>query len=340
MRKLASLQKVVAIEAIPNADRIVAVQILGWWCVTQKSNNLQIGELVIFLEPDSLVPYADWCAFLFKKPEGKEKIRTRKFKQQVSQGLILPLSVIDGQIDPIAIQEGLDVSELLGVEKYEPNIPAQLQGIIKGNFPSHTPKTDEERIQSWPWILKDLYGQVLVGNEKLDGSSMTVYIKDGEFGVCSRNLDLKESEGNSYWKVARSLDLEGKLKSLGVNISIQGELVGPGVQGNKYHLPELEFRVFNAFNTDKYEHLGQDELEILCGKLGISLVPTLTSFQVIDSTTVDSLVALVSTFKSKLCDKTPIEGIVFRPYPKKIHPKYGRVSFKVINPEFLLKYGE
>jgi len=340
MRKLASVQRVVEINEIPGADRIVCIQVLGWWCVTQKSNNFKVNDLVVYLEIDSMVPYADWSSFLFETPSGRQKIRTRKFKGQVSQGLILPIDILKDEIDPEAIVEGLDVTELLEIEKYEPNIPANLQGVIKSTFPSWIPKTDEERIQSWPWILNELKGRVLVGTEKLDGSSMTTYIKDGEFGVCSRNLDLKESEGNSFWKMARELDLENKLKSVGQNIAIQGELVGPGVQGNKYHLETLTFRAFNAFDIDLHQHLGHKELEDLCVKLDIPLAPMLALIEVDDIVTVDYLVKLVSQCTSALNTKTPIEGMVFRPLTPMIHPKYGRVSFKVINPEFLLKYGE
>ena len=66
----------------------------------------------------------------------------------------------------------------------------------------------------------------------------------------------------------------------------------------------------------------------------------MSKFIVNDTITVDSLVEEISQLNSHLNSIIPIEGIVFRPTIKVIHPKYGRVSFKVINPEFLLKYGE
>jgi Fe-S oxidoreductase len=37
------------------------------------------------------------------------------------------------------------------------------------------------------------------------------FITKTEFGVCSRNLELLETEGNTFWRVARELDLEKKM---------------------------------------------------------------------------------------------------------------------------------
>ena len=87
----------------------------------------------------------------------------------------------------IILNEGTDVTELLGIQKYEPPIPAQLGGKVKGNFPSFIRKTDEERVQN---LVKDYmkwveYGILFYATEKLDGTSATYYLYDGEFGVCS-----------------------------------------------------------------------------------------------------------------------------------------------------------
>ena len=349
VRKMASIQKIVDIQPIEGADKIVCATVLGWKCVTQKSNNFKPGDLVIYFEIDSLIPNTPWSSFLFMDKNAQKthhKLKTIRLRGQVSQGLILPLdskevsdALMEGKVEEYT--EGYDVSGVLKIEKWEAHVPAQLQGICKSTFPSWIPKTDETRIQAWPWILQDLLkGRVLIGTEKLDGSSMTTYIRDGVFGVCSRNMDLLESEGNSFWVVARKLDIENKLRSLTQNIAIQGELIGPGVQKNKYKLTELTMRVFNAFDIDKRDHLEQDELEKLCLKLDLPLAPLMSMTEVDEVVNVDYLVKMVSGLKSKINPETPIEGIVFRTIPKVLHPKYGRVSFKVINPEFLLKYNE
>jgi hypothetical protein len=71
-------------------------------------------------------------------------------------------------------------------------------------------------------VLDKYKGEKCYVTEKLDGSSATFYVKDGEFGVCSRNLELIEDADNSFWKVARQMNIENKLRSVGKNISIQG----------------------------------------------------------------------------------------------------------------------
>ena len=351
-RKLASIQKIVDIQPIEGADNIVCAQVLGWKCVTQKSNNFKPGDLVVYFEIDSLIPFEPWSEFLFKNGRtGNHRLKTIRLRGQVSQGLILPIEslgryfakkiVKDGRdyykkLIEVA-EEGMDISEELKITKYEPEIPAQLQGICKSTFPSWIPKTDETRIQSMPHILEDLKGEIFVATEKLDGSSMTVYLKDGEFGVCSRNMDLKESETNSYWITARKLDLENKLKSLGKNIALQGELVGPGVQKNKLGLKELQYRIFNVYDIDEAEYYSEPRMAGIIIGFGLQTVPLLPSFEM--RYNVDQLIEM-SIGPSLLNSQVQREGLVFRPLRKMIHPKYGRMSFKAINPEFLLKYGE
>jgi len=110
--------------------------------------------------------------------------------------------------------------------------------------------------------------------EKLDGSSATFYMNEGEFGVCSRNLELLETEGNTFWKVARELDLENKLKDKG-NICLQGELIGEGIQGNPYKIKGQTVHFFNGFDIDKRQRLNINEFLILLDELELTSVPIL-----------------------------------------------------------------
>jgi RNA ligase (TIGR02306 family) len=213
----------------------------------------------------------------------------------------------------------LDVTEKLGIVKYEPPIPAELSGKVKGNFPSFIPKTDEERIQNltkeyeeWKYQSKHQF----YVTEKLDGSSATYYFKDGEFGVCSRNLELLETEGNTFWKVARELDLENKMKSLGKNISLQGELIGEGIQGNRYNIKGHTVRFFTGFNIDKYQRIPFMEMVLMLMDMGLQH-------------TVDEMLGYAEG-KSLLNDKKEREGVVVRSMD-------GTISFKAISNKFLLE---
>ncbi|MCL6258984.1 hypothetical protein M3O96_07800 [Aquiflexum sp. TKW24L] len=198
MRKLASFQRIKALEPIEGADSIEKATVLGWQLVVKKG-EFNTGDLVIYCEIDSLLP--DRPEFAFLKPRGM-RIRTIRLRGQISQGICLPLTLLPDHIDP---QEDLDLTEILGIIKYEAPIPAYLSGKVKGKFPSFIPKTDETRVQVLQKVLDKYQGVSCYISEKLDGSSATYFLKDGEFGVCSRNMELYEDNENSLWKVARGI---------------------------------------------------------------------------------------------------------------------------------------
>jgi RNA ligase (TIGR02306 family) len=336
MRKLASIQKIKALEPIENADAIERATVLGWQLVVKKG-DFGVGDLCVYCEIDSLMP--DRPEFEFLKPRGM-RIRTVRLRGQISQGISFPLSILP----PMELmQEDMDVTELLGITKYEPPIPACLAGKIKGKIPSFVPKSDETRVQVLQNVLDKYKGEQFFITEKLDGNSATYYVKDGEFGVCSRNLDLLEDENNSFWKVARKLNIEEKLRSLKMNISLQGELVGEGIHYNKLKLRGQNIYFFNAFDIDKFQYLDFSDFKNIMYELNLQTVPIIDNSVSLDND-IDVLVAS-ATRRSLINENVWAEGIVLRPLKEKIDftCKYfigGRLSFKVINPEFLLKYGE
>jgi len=334
-RKLASIQKVLDVQPIPNADAIEVLTVLGWKVVAKKG-EFKVGDLVVYFEVDSILKESPEVEFLRKS---NFRIKTIKLRGQVSQGLCLPLSILDTLDHRLPPVEGDDFTERLGVQKYEVYVPAQLAGTVKGNFPSFLSKTDEMRIQAVPELLFKHQLKKFYVSEKVDGSSMTVYLNQDEFGVCSRNLDLKETEGNSFWKVARELDLENKLRSLRRNVALQGELLGPGVQGNKYKLMKLGYYVFNAYDIDTGLHFNYPDLAQIVAYLSLTNVPFISDSYVLPAT-VDELVEY-SKGKSLLNKDTHREGVVFRPVVNEYSEELrGRLSFKCINPDFLLKYNE
>jgi len=328
MRKLASIQRIIALEAIPDADAIVKATVLGWQLVVKK-DEFQVGDLCVYIEIDSILP--DRPEFEFMKNRNM-RVRTIRLRGQVSQGICFPLSILP---EGTAIEEDAEVTEILEITKYEPPIPACLAGVSKGNFPTFLRKTDETRVQILQKRLDRFAGQAFFITEKLDGSSVTYYVRDGEFGVCSRNLDLVESEENSFWKVARELDMEKKLKNLGGNIALQGEMIGEGIQKNKYKLKGQHVHFFNIFDIDKYEYYSFEEFTKTLEKLELKSVPIVETQYTLGND-IPTLVEL-SIGRSQLYD-VHREGIVLRPLVEQKDPQGRRVSFKVINPKFLLKY--
>lgn len=358
-RKLASIRRISDIQEIPGADMIELAIVDGWKVVVAKNVGHKVGDMVVYCEIDSFLPIREEFEFLRKSSykkmvDGTEgfRLKTSKLRGQISNGLILPLSVFEGYgyrvsenllnenpalepnrsvispSDMIELVVGNDVTEVLGIVKYEPPVPAELAGKVKGLFPSFIRKTDEERIQNLSDQYDELKNHTYYVTEKLDGSSATFYYKDGVFGVCSRNLELLETEGNTFWKVARELDLENKLRDYGVNISVQGELIGEGIQGNPYKIKGQTVRFFNLFDIDLQEYHSLPKFQKTMNELGLETIPILNvRFTLPES--IDELLKYADS-KSVLNPNFDREGVVIRSLDRKI-------SFKVISNKFLLK---
>ena len=336
MRKLATIRKIDALNPIVGADAIECATVGGWKIVVKKG-EYNVGDRAVYCEIDSWIP-TELAPFLSKGKEPREfegikgeRLRTIKLRGQLSQGLLLNLDSAIPQTNSFA--EGDDVSELLGIVKWEMPMNAQLAGMARGNFPSLIPKTDQERAQN-------LVGEILAAaqagtqfeiTEKLEGSSMTVYLIDGEFGVCSRNLDLKETEGNAFWQVARREGIEEKMRNAFgdcTDIAIQGELIGPGIQGNIYKLSEPEFFVFDIYDGSDGVYKSPEYRRLIVNDMGLNHVPVLLIDKDLGVGSVEEILQWAEG-ASKLNDKQEREGIVF----KEVR---GGMTFKAISNKYLL----
>ena len=338
MRKLASIQRIRALEPIESADAIEKATVLGWQLVVKKG-DYQVGDLCIYVEIDSILPEKEEFEFLRNK---NFRIKTIRLRGQISQGICFPLSFLPTDFEVI---EDTDCTEILEIIKYEPAIPANLAGLMKGGFPSFIPKTDETRIQVLQNVLDKYAGIECYITEKLDGSSATYFLKDGEFGVCSRNLELLDDEKNTFWKVAKELKLEEKLKSLDGNFALQGELVGEGIQGNKLNIKGQTVFFFNIFDIDKHQFVSFDILKVMLQQLELSFVPVISENYILEND-INKIVEMAK-IKTTMNPTAWAEGIVIRPLKETADRAFtnelefgGRISFKAINPEFLIKYGE
>jgi len=329
MRKLASIRTVSEVNPIADADKIEVAVVDGWKCVVKKG-EFAVGDSVVYCEIDSFLPIRDEFEFLRKssyKKMGEEegfRLRTVKLRGQISQGLLLPTSVVNR-----TVEIGQDVTEDLGIQKYEPPIPACLTGEVVGPFPSEIQKTDEERVQNLAADYGSFAGKTFYVTEKLDGTSFTGFF-DKEFGICGRNWQYAESEANSYWQIAYRLELPQKLADLGRRLAIQGELIGPGIQSNRYKLKEQQLYVFNIFDLEQFAYLEKSEVAELCEQLGLQVVPFIEERTVPES--MDEILQIAEG-KSVLNKQTEREGLVW------VHGSgRDRVSFKTISNKFLSKY--
>lgn len=337
MRKLASIRRIAEIRAIPGADAIECAVVDGWTVVVKRGEFIP-GDHAVYFEVDSWIPH-ELAPFLSKGSEPREyngikgeRLRTVKLRGQLSQGLLLHM----GDIDIVWRNEykiaGYDLTELLGIQKYEPPVPAQLAGVVKGAWPSAVPKTDEERVQNltaeWPELSQYNYEI----SEKLEGSSMTVALIDGEFLVCSRNLNLKETEGNTLWAVARRYDMERRMRELNLdNVAIQGELVGEGVQGNHYGIKGQDFFVYSIYDVREGEYLSPLARPLLTQHLGLRHVPVIAADASIRGNTVEQMLAMANG-ASELNPAKLREGLVFKAINSQAH-------WKAVSNQYLLKHG-
>lgn len=353
MRKLATIERIVDIQPIDGADAIEVVTVRNWKVVVAKKDNYKVGDLVYYIEIDSFVP-TELAPFLSKGKEPSEyngvkgeRLRTVRLRGQVSQGLVLPLHIKDGlasylirtySAGPGSNFEdfiGVDVSEFFGIEKYEPPIPAQLSGIVKGAWPSAVVKTDEERIQNFSgkdWYEFKQSGSIVEVTEKLEGSSCQFGLIDGEFVVLSRNLNLAETESNSMWQQVRRYDVERKMRELNLDgFMFQSEIVGEGIQGNHYGIKGQDIYVFAIYNTNTGKFLAPGLRAGLCASIGLKHVPiTFESLDIHDMKQADVLA--MADGMSIINPNKLREGLVF----KQVN---GQGHFKAVSDKYLEKTG-
>lgn len=353
---LATIQKIKSLSPIEGADRIelATMEDLAWQVVVQKGLH-KIGDAVCYVQIDTVCPERPWAEFL---KDRHYRVRTIKLKKQLSQGLIIPLrdlleeplikglSASAGLSSPVGFAGmliGDDITHLIGVTKYEKPIPANLQGKIKGTFPTNIlPMTDEERVQNHPRLVEDIEGLECYISIKMDGSSATYIHNNGETHVCSRTLSRLEPGPDDkidvFWGMQNKYNILEKLKTMG-NYAVQGEVCGPGIQGNKMGLKELDLFIFNVFNINEHRYLDFKEFIDFCSKIELKTVPIITT-TIFKGMTVQN--PLSNAEQVKYDNNTEAEGIVIRPVKETTSHamRDARLSFKVLNNNFLLKYGE
>ena len=371
MRKLATVRQIQSVEPIVGKDRVELAHVDGWTCMVSKADAFREGDKCIFCEPDSVFPQTEQWEFLKKY---NYRIKTQKFKDGdgsaiYSQGLVLPLSALPQKPDwnghpETYLHVGDDVTEQLGITQYEPTMDKEPEMVSKykwpkwlmrwawfrklvlpkkvsGSWPSFISKTDEERIQNCPKMLE--LGTRWIATEKVDGQSGSFAVvrhkklwwSRYEFMVCSRNFRKPKPDNTSYWKVAKKYNIEKVLTEYLKDrpelewVAIQGECVDTNVQGNKYKVKEADLYVFNFINS-QYGRFSSPYAKDTCEALGLKFVPIL-SIEDLQGKTVEDVLKMANG-KSKLAD-TLREGIVFRSID-------GKLSFKAVSPEFLIKHNE
>lgn len=345
MRKLASIQKIWKIEPIEGADRIELAHVLGWQCVVNKGQFKEMDDAVYF-EVDSFLPIKPEFEFLRTSSykvspilgEGF-KLKTMKFKGQISQGLLLPLSTFD--IIPTSDNHiGTDVTEFLGVRKWVEEERATTGGTVIGGLPYDIPKTDETRVQAQPELIQEFAGINYYISTKCDGSSHSISLDENGFHATGHNYEYKDDGKSSFYEWIKKNNIEEKVRKycFETNIktlTIQGEFCGAGIQKNPLRLQTPDWFVFTVRING--ERVGLDLMKIVCCALELKTVPIEEEGFDLPSEypTVESLLERADGNYETGGKK---EGIVVRP----TKPQFSKIisaslSMKVVSNKYLLK---
>lgn len=329
-RKLVSIQRVDAVEPIAGADLIVKARVMGWDVVVKKT-ELAPGDPCVFFEIDSVLPEGPpWAEFM--RPRGF-RVKTARLRGVLSQGLALPVDILPAGMAVPAL--GTDVRDALGVTRFEPVLPDTRE--IAGAFPGAVPKTDEIRLQSALGVLEELRGHGFYVTTKLDGTSATYYRPpDGDLVACSRNWALAPGP-NPVWRMAERHDLAAAIPP---GFAVQGELCGPGIQKNRLGLAELALFVFSVHDVRAGRRLDLAELTDFCARRELRTVPV---EEVVEGAAAAAYPHALEHWLERARGlyagtRNRKEGIVVRPLSETLSPTLGgRLSFKVINNDFLLE---
>jgi len=351
MRKLATIRRIDNLLPIEGADLIVTAVIDGWTVVVKK-NEFDIGELCVYFEIDSFLPdgnpywqhLVDKSSRIFEGGKG-HRLRTIKLRGQLSQGFVVPLSVLGPPENIFAIGEGCigaDVTEDLGIKKWEATIPAELAGQIRGNFPGFIPKTDQERCQNLGHdiFVENTSSQYEV-TMKMDGTSFTAYQRDGESGVCGRNWELQINDDNASNTLVRMFvdsGLQAALHEFGLNYAVQGELMGPAIQGNREVFTAARLFIFDIYDIDGGRYLSPEDRHRVITELWncglnrdvVQHVPVMSMGVTLGELGIGNVAELLAFAEGPSFVHPVREGLVFKRAD-------GGFSFKAISNAFLLK---
>ena len=346
-RKLASIQRIYKIEPIEGADRIELAYVLGWQCVVNKG-QFNVGDLAVYFEIDSFLPIRPDFEFLRNSSYKNTNImgegfrlKTQKFRGQVSQGLLLPINQFP-EI-PVDVELGEDITEILNIRKWKIEERVTTGGTIKGTLPYTVPHTDETRVQAAPELIQEFAGIDYYISTKMDGSSHSISIDENGVHVTGHNYEYKDDGNSSFYNFVNERGYKNAIEAFkekeGLStLTIQGEFCGAGIQKNRLRLTKPEWYVFTIMENGKRVSLNR-MLEI-CSEVGLTNVP-------IEETGNDlpakypTVEALLERADGEYPNGGKKEGIVIRPTEPIFCANIGaELSMTVVSNKYLLKNGE
>ena len=346
-RKLASIQRIWKIEPIEGADKIELVHVLGWQCVVNKG-QFHPMDLAVYFEIDSFLPIRPEFEFMrrtsYKNSEilGEGfRLRTLTFRGQISQGLLLPIIAFFEL--PENPELGMDVTELLGVRKWEIEERATTGGTVIGTLPRDIPHTDETRVQENPELIRAFAGLEYYISTKMDGSSHSIGIDENGFHVTGHNYEYKDDGSSSFYNLVKERGYQERMEAFAQEhslstLTIQGEFCAPGIQQNRLKLTKPEWYVFTVRENGK--RVGLKRMQEICKALQMTTVP-IEEIGMDLPATYPTVEALLKRADGLYPNGGKKEGIVIRTTEPVFCPMISApLSMKVVSNKYLLKNEE
>lgn len=347
-----------------NALELARVSGLGYQFVVQKG-RFKSGDIVIYFPVDSLLPgpMIDKLGLTGKlSGPDKNRVKTIKLRGQISQGLVAPVEdAVELYPNIREYHVGDSVMEIIGVEKYEPPVVSSNSGNLVP-LPYNVSRYDLENAQNYPDVVSEILGRPVIVTEKVEGSHWGVsaeFYTDGTMGsveVFQRNYKiepLSRGDEHNWFTAARRMTVDESIDNAETvlnllyekladstqagyinRVTVRGEIVGPGIQGNYYNLPDYYVYVFeievNGKPVDAYTFTE------LASELNLRTVPILFKGLLSEFLANDSLEE-ASDGKSVINSDKLREGVVIKPYTEMQHKDIGRLVIKQRSPVYLAK---
>ena len=353
------------IEEHPNADAL-ELAVVGDYRSIVRKGQFKTGDLGVYIPEAAIVP--DWLLEemgLTGRLAGKEgnRVKAIKLRGILSQGLVVP--AIDGVLtrnasgadeDTLFVNEGDDVTEFLGITKWEPPIPVHMAGEVFNAF-GMTLSYDIENFKKYPNVLQE--GEEVVMTEKLHGTWCCLgYHPDAPHeivtskGLSDKGLAFKFNEANAqnlYIRALHSTLIQGDVVVRDGNVInrarsffedepfyILGEIFGKGIQDLTYGLDKPQFRVFDIYvgEPGKGRYLDFEEMVGICKELNLTTVPILYK-----GPYSNKIKGIYTNGKTVLGETHIREGIVIKPTTERRDNELGRVILKSVSDAYLLRKG-
>ena len=307
-----SIQKINNIVKHPNADSLSVAKVLGWQVVfNHTQHQYNEGDWVVYVEIDSILPDKPAFEFLRKL---NFRIKAVTLRGVESAGIIFPISLLEecGYDLHGSFYEGMDVTDIIGASHYTKPVPVEMAGEAFGGLPGYLKMTDEKNIRSFPDTITELIGHPYYITRKDDGTSASYFLLKGEFGACSRNVHLKPSTTNLFWRLAEKYQIERHMREFfkDRDVAVQGEIVGPSINDNHLGLKESELHIFNVWFINERVY---GDFSCLVDFTTTTKIPMVDVLQIGNSFNYDLKQLIQFANKQKYPNNSaPAEGIVLR----------------------------